>query len=223
MSIPAPRPSEFINNNKTIEINIMENAGVVLRMVSVTTIVAVFVVLVVLALIVGYIVSLYNQLVSLHRRVDQAKQNIDVLLKQRQDELSKLVDAASEFMDHEEEVLTEIAHAREQAQKAETPREQADADQLVRSAMANFRARVEEYPELKSQGNMMQLQERITDIESQISDRREFYNEAATRYNTRIAQFPYVILARQMGFQDKELFRASERAKEDVDIGAAFA
>ena len=192
-------------------------------MVSVTTIVAVFVVLVVLALIVGYIVSLYNQLVSLHRRVDQAKQNIDVLLKQRQDELSKLVDAASEFMDHEEEVLTEIAHAREQAQKAETPREQADADQLVRSAMANFRARVEEYPELKSQGNMMQLQERITDIESQISDRREFYNEAATRYNTRIAQFPYVILARQMGFQDKELFRASERAKEDVDIGAAFA
>jgi len=89
--------------------------------------------------------------------------------------------------------------------------------------MANFRARVEEYPELKSQGNMMQLQERITDIESQISDRREFYNEAATRYNTRIAQFPYVILARQMGFQDKELFRASERAKEDVDIGAAFA
>jgi len=201
----------------------MENAGVVLRMVSVTTIVAVFVVLVVLALIVGYIVSLYNQLVSLHRRVDQAKQNIDVLLKQRQDELSKLVDAASEFMDHEEEVLTEIAHAREQAQNAETPREQADADQLVRSAMANFRARVEEYPELKSQGNMMQLQERITDIESQISDRREFYNEAATRYNTRIAQFPYVILARQMGFQDKELFRASERAKEDVDIGAAFA
>jgi len=192
-------------------------------MVSVTTIVAVFVVLVVLALIVGYIVSLYNQLVSLHRRVDQAKQNIDVLLKQRQDELSKLVDAASEFMDHEEEVLTEIAHAREQAQNAETPREQADADQLVRSAMANFRARVEEYPELKSQGNMMQLQERITDIESQISDRREFYNEAATRYNTRIAQFPYVILARQMGFQDKELFRASERAKEDVDIGAAFA
>lgn len=188
----------------------------------VLTLVLGFVVLVVVLLVVGYIVSLYNQLVSLNRRVDQAKQNIDVLLKQRQDELSKLVDAASQFMDQEEKVLTEITMAREMAEKANGPQEEAEADQLVRTAMADFRARVEEYPELKSQGNMMQLQERITDIESQISDRREFYNEATTRYNTRIAQFPYVVLARQMGFDDKELFRASEKAKEDVDISAAF-
>lgn len=188
----------------------------------VLTIVAGFVILVVILLMVGYVISLYNQLVSLRRRVDQAKQNIDVLLKQRQDELSKLVDAAKEFMDQEEQVLTEITMARERAEQAQTPQQQAEADQLVRTAMADFRARAEEYPELKSQGNMMQLQERITDIESQISDRREFYNEAVTRYNTRIQQFPYVILARQMGFGDQELFQASERAKEDVDISAAF-
>ena len=188
----------------------------------VLAIVAGFVVLVVILLLVGYVISLYNQLVSLRQRVDQAKQNIDVLLKQRQDELSKLVDAASQFMDQEEDVLTEITQAREMGDKAETPQEQAEADQLVRTAMADFRARVEEYPELKSQGNMMQLQERISDIENQISDRREFYNEATTRYNTRIAQFPYVILARQMGFEDQELFRASEEAKQDVDISAAF-
>jgi LemA protein len=189
---------------------------------AVLAIVAGFVILVVILLLVGYIVSIYNQLVSLNRRVDQAKQNIDVLLKQRQDELSKLVDAAAEFMEQEEDVLVRITEARDKAEKAQTPTEQANADQMVRGAMADFKARVEDYPELKSQQNMMQLQERITDIESQISDRREFYNEAATRYNTRIAQFPYVILARQMGFQDKELFTASEEAKEDVDVSAAF-
>jgi len=188
----------------------------------VLTIIAAFVVLILLALIIGYIVSIYNQLVDLNKRVDQAKQNVDVLLKQRQNELTKLVDAASKFMDQEEEVLIELTEAREQASKAQTPTEQANADQLVRNAMADFRARAEEYPELRSQENMLQLQERITDIESQISDRREFYNEAVTRYNTRIAQFPYVILARQMGFSEKELFTVSEEAREDVDIGAAF-
>lgn len=188
----------------------------------VLAIVAGFVALVVILLVVGYIISIYNQLVSLNKRVDQSKQNIDVLLKQRQDELSKLVDTAREFMEQEEEVLVALTEAREQAEKAETPQEQAQADQMVRGAMADFKARAEAYPELRSQSNMMQLQERITDIESQISDRREFYNEAATRYNTRISQFPYVILARQMGFQEKELFEATEAEKEDVDIGEAF-
>jgi LemA protein len=125
-------------------------------------------------------------------------------------------------MDHEEEVLVKISEAREQAEKAQTPEQQAQADQMVRNAMADFRARAEEYPELKSQSNMMQFQERISDIENQISDRREFYNEATTRYNTRIQQFPYVIVARQLGFQEQELFRASEEEKQDVNVSAAF-
>ena len=185
--------------------------------------VGVFVVGVVLVLFVGYGISTYNTLVSLKKRVDQSKQNIDVLLKQRQDELTKLIDAASEFMDHEKELLTELTEARERAEQAETPGEQAAADQMVRNAMATFNARVEEYPDLKSQGNMMQFQKRISDIENQIADRREFYNETTTRYNTRISQFPYVLMARQFGFTAKELFEASEEDKKDVDVAAAFA
>ena len=181
-----------------------------------------FVVLVLLALVVGYVVSLYNQLVRLRKRVDQAAQNIDVLLKQRQDELTKLIDAAQEFMDQEEEVLTRLTEAREQADRASTPTEQANADQSVRDALAGFRARFEDYPELRSQENMMQFQERISDIENQIADRREFYNEAVTQYNTRIKQFPYVIMAKQFGFEDRELFTASEEETADVDVGAAF-
>jgi LemA protein len=88
--------------------------------------------------------------------------------------------------------------------------------------MATCRARVEEYPEISAQENMQQFQDRISDIESQISDRREFYNEAVTRYNTRIDQFPYLIFARQFGFDERELFEVTEEEKEDVDVGAAF-
>jgi LemA protein len=185
-------------------------------------IVAGFVALVVLILLGAYVVNIYNQLVSLRERAEQAKQNIDVLLKQRQDELRKLIDAAKEFMDQEEQVLTELTKAREQAAQASTPGEQAAADQQVRQAMMDFEARAEAYPELRSQENMMQFQKRISEIESQIADRRELYNEAVTQLNTRIDQFPYVILAQQFGFEEKELFEATEAEKQDVDVGAAF-
>ncbi|MEF8783378.1 MAG: LemA family protein [Haloarculaceae archaeon] len=188
----------------------------------VVLIVAGFVVLVALVLLVAYTISIYNQLVSLRERVDQAKQNIDVLLKQRQDELTKLIDAASEFMEQEEQVLTKLTEAREAAERADTPQQQANADQQIREALMDFEARAEAYPELRSQENMMQFQKRISDIESQIADRREFYNEAVTQHNTRIAQFPYVIFARQFGFDERELFRATEEETQDVDVGEAF-
>jgi LemA protein len=181
-----------------------------------------FVLLVAIVLLVAYTINVYNQLVSLRERVDQTKQNIDVLLKQRQDELTKLIDAASEFMEQEEEVLTKLTQAREAAERADTPAQQAQADQQVREALMDFEARAEAYPELRSQENMMQFQERVSEIESQIADRREFYNEAVTQHNTRIAQFPYVIFARQFGFEERELFEATEAEKEDVDVGAAF-
>jgi LemA protein len=186
------------------------------------TIVGLFVLIVVVGLVGFYVVSLYNQLVRLRENVDQAAQNIDVLLKQRQDELTKLIDAAKEMMDYEEDLLTRLVEAREQAERAQTPKEEANADQQVRQAMASFRARVEDYPEISAQENLKQFQDRISDLESQISDRREFYNEAVTRYNTRIDQFPYLVFARQFGFGERELFEATEEEKADVDVGAAF-
>ena len=182
-----------------------------------------FVAIVLLVLAVAYTISIYNQLVRLHRGVDQAKQNIDVLLKRRQDELTKLIDATQEFMEHEEELLSALTEARERAEQARTPTEQASADQAVRDALAGFRARFEDYPDLRSQTNMLQFQERIADVESQIADRREFYNEAATRYNTRIEQFPWVIVAQQLGYTERELFTATDAETADVDIGEQFA
>lgn len=182
--------------------------------------------IVVVAAVLGVIawraIQIYNRLVEMRKRVEQAKQNIDVLLKQRQDELTKLIDSVQEAQEFEEDLLTEITEAREKAERAETPTEQADADQVVREAVAGFRARVEEYPELKSQTNLQQMQDRIADIETQISDRREVYNDSATRYNTRISQFPYSVWAARFGFDEAELFTATEEDREDVDVSAAF-
>ncbi len=174
------------------------------------------------ALIIGYLGNVYNQLVGLEERVEQADKNIDVLLKQRQDELSKLIDAVKESMSHEEELLTNLTEAREQAERASTPSEKAEADQQVRDVMAGFRARVEEYPDLKSQTNLLRFQERISDIETQISDRREFYNESVTRYNTKLKQYPYVIIGKRLGYEEKEYFTAEDDELQDVDVGAAF-
>lgn len=182
-----------------------------------------FVVLIMIALFIGYVVNIYNQLVNLREQTEKTKQNIDVLLQQRQDELTKLIDTASEFMDQEESVLTKLTAAREQAEAAQNPSEQAAADEQVRQAMMEFDARTEAYPELTSQKNMQQVQDRISEIETQIADRRELYNESVTRHNTRIDQFPYVIFARQFNFTEKELFEAAEEKKEDVDVSAAFA
>jgi len=178
---------------------------------------------VVVGIIGAYGFIMYNRLVNLDNRADQAKQNIDVLLKQRQDELSKLIDTAKQFMEHEQEVLTELTEAREQAERASTPKEEAAADEQVRQALGSFRARAEEYPELRSAENMQQLQTRISELEDQIADRREVYNEAVTTYNTRISQIPYVFFAGLAGHSERELFEATAAEKADVDIGAAFA
>lgn len=184
--------------------------------------VTLFGVVLVLGFIAWYVVSVYNELVSLHKRVDQARQNIDVLLQQRQEELTKLIDAADTFMEHEEEVLVELTEAREAAERARSPSEKAVADQQVREALADFRARSEQYPELNSHRNVLQLQERISDVENQISGRREFYNEAVTQYNTKIAQFPYLLIAPYLGYGEEELFVATEEMKQDVDVAASF-
>lgn len=188
-----------------------------------TTLVILFAVVLVLLAVGGYGISMYNSLVSLQRRCDQSFQNIDVLEKQRNDELTKLIDAVSGFMDHEEDVLTELTRAREMAEQAVTPGEHAEADQMVRNAMMSLNARAEDYPELRSSENMMQLQNRISEIENQIADRREFYNEAATRNNTRVQQFPYLLMANQFGFDERELFEATAEEKADVDVSKAFA
>ncbi|MFP4189243.1 MAG: LemA family protein [Halobacteriales archaeon] len=172
--------------------------------------------------VVAYAVMIYNGLVRLRRNVDKAWSNIDVLLKQRSSELDNLIDTTEEYMEYEEEVLQKITEARAQVQEAESPKQEAEADEALKGALADISATAEDYPKLRSSENFQQLMERISSLEEQIADRREFYNESVNRYNIRIEQIPYVFVAKALDYEEKELFEASPEAKQNVDVGAAF-
>jgi LemA protein len=172
--------------------------------------------------VVAYSVMVYNSLVRLRRNIEEAWSNIDVLLKQRSDELPKLIDTAQEYMEYERDVLQRITEARTAVQQAGGPEEAAQADENLRGALGELFAVAEDYPELRSNENFQQLQGRISSLEEQIADRREFYNESVNTYNIRTNQIPYNVFANMMGYQDKELFEASEEERADVDITAEF-
>jgi len=169
-----------------------------------------------------YVVMMYNSLVRLNREAERAWSNIDVLLKQRSDELPKLIDTAQEYMEYEEGVLEEITRARTRVQEAGTPREEARADEQLRGALENLLAVAEDYPQLKANENFNQLQDRIAALEDKIADRREFYNAAVNTYNIRIHQIPYNLVAGPMGYRDRELFEVAPGDREDVDIAEQF-
>lgn len=169
-----------------------------------------------------YSIVIYNGLVRLKRNIEKSMSNIDVLLKQRNDEIPKLVDTAQEYMQYEQDVLKEITAARNEVQGANRPEQKAKADKQMKSALGNFFAVAEDYPDLKSTEQFQQLQERISEIEEQIADRREFYNSSVTTYNTRINQIPYNIIANMMNYEEKDVFEASESEKTDLNMENQF-
>jgi LemA protein len=121
-------------------------------------------------------------------------------------------------MKHERETLTLVTQARNAYSSARTIKEKAKADNMMESALKSLFAVVESYPALKANENTMQLQQRISEIENMLADRREFYNDSVYTFNTRIEQIPYVIIANMMKYTKKELFKAEEEAKKDVKI-----
>ncbi|WP_304640642.1 LemA family protein [Pseudomonas sp.] len=176
-------------------------------------------------LALGYGVILYNQLVSIKHGVRQAWANIDVLLRQRHDELPKLVEACRRYMQHEQDTLERVVAARGAVASA---RERSDvkgvgqAETLLRSGLGQLFALAENYPDLKASESFQHLQQRITGLENGIADRRELYNAAVNINNVRIEQFPDLIVARMFSFQPAELLQFSEAEKADVDMRALF-
>jgi LemA protein len=191
-------------------------------MVNALTIVAAVAVVLVVVLFVAYVISLYNRLIRVQNRADNAWSDIDVLLKQRRDALTKLVDATAEFMDFEEELLTGLTEAREQVERADSPRDQAAAGERVREAVSEFSMREEDYPELRSAESVQNLQEEIATLEEQIADRREVYNEAATAHNVLIQSFPYLAFAKLVGSEQRELYDPPAEETTDVDISQMY-
>lgn len=178
--------------------------------------------LVILALIViGAILPLvtrYNSLVQLKNDIDKALANIDFLLKQRHDELPKLIDTCKGYMQYEQKTFEMIVQARTAYQGATTVAEKAQADISLTGALKSLFAVAENYPDLKANNDFLQLQSRITDLEEKIADRREFFNDSVNTYNTRILQFPDVVVARMMNYQAHGLFKAKDEDRRDVDV-----
>ena len=184
---------------------------------------AVFLGLIVLALVYGVVT--YNGLVQLKHNIAKAWANIDVLLKQRHDELPKLVEVCRQYKQFEQETLARVTEARARVAKA---REDHDvpalgaAENLLRAGLGQIFAVAEAYPELKANEHFMQLQTRITALENSIADRREWYNESVNLHNVRIEQFPDLIIARMFSYTEQPLLQFSVAEKADVDLKALF-
>jgi LemA protein len=181
--------------------------------------------LAVLAVVVIYAVMVYNGLVNVKHAVSKAWANIDVLLKQRHDELPKLIEVCKQYKQFEQETLDKVVRARSLVQQA---REKQDvgalgaAEGMLRSSLGTLFAVAEAYPELKTNQNYMQLQSRITQLENGIADRRELYNESVNINNVRIEQFPDAVLAGLFGFKEAKLLEFDAAEKTDVDVKALF-
>jgi LemA protein len=175
-------------------------------------------------LVVGifvYLVTIYNSLVRLKNDIDKAWANIDVLLKQRHDELPKLIETCRGYMQYEQRTFQLITEARTAYLKAGSVAEKAQADNMISGALKSLFAVSENYPELKANNNFTQLQKRISDLEEKIADRREFFNDDVNTYNIRIQQLPDVFLAGMMHLQRRELFKAAEEDRQDVEVKLA--
>ena len=183
------------------------------------------IVLVVLGVALLYAIMLYNQLVSVKHAVSQAWSNNDVLLRQRHDELPKLVEACRRYMQHESQTLERVSAARSAVASAradEDVKGVGRAESVLRAGLGQLFALAENYPELKANESFQHLHERISGLENGIADRRELYNAAVNINNVRIEQFPEVLLARLFGFKSAELLQFSDEEKADVDVRALF-
>lgn len=170
-------------------------------------------------------IGLYNRLVALKHRVATAWSNIDVLLKQRHDELPKLVDTCRQYMQYEQETLERVMQARNAVYAA---RESGDvaavstAEGGLRAQLGKLFAVAEAYPDLKANASFQQLQGRISELETGISDRRELYNESVNLNNATIEQFPASIIAGMFAFKAAKLLEFTDAEKADVNVKALF-
>jgi LemA protein len=172
--------------------------------------------LIVIAVIVVFVIAVYNGLIQRRLRIDEAFAQIDVQLKRRHDLIPNLVNAVKGYMDFEQDVLTKVTEARANAiaAGAQGPAEQAQAENMLTGALRSLFAVVENYPQLKANENVLNLQEQLTTTENQISFSRQHYNATVLDYNQAIQTFPNVLLAGPFGFIKREFFAAEPEAQE---------
>jgi LemA protein len=165
-----------------------------------------------------FFLMVYNGLVTLKNNVARAWSNIDVLLKQRYDELPKLVALCERYMKHERETLEAVINARSRISQIGGGEETGEAQNMLSSALKSLFSVSENYPELKADTNFLQLQSRISSLEDEIADRREFYNDSVNLYNIGIEKMPDAFIARFLNYAPKRMWKINPAHREDVKI-----
>ncbi|MGB2605840.1 MAG: LemA family protein [Candidatus Sulfotelmatobacter sp.] len=165
-----------------------------------------------------YVVILYNELVRLRNDNDRAWANIDVLLKQRHDEIPNLIETVKGYMQHEQQTLLAVTQARAASMNAASIGQKAQADIMMTGALRGLFAVAENYPQLKANENFLKLQNRISQLEDHIADRREFFNDDVNTYNTRIGQIPEVFVASFMSLKPRSMYHVSDDDRKLVEV-----
>ena len=176
-------------------------------------IVALVIVGLILLGLVNYLISLYNKLVMLKNNIAKSFANIDVLLKQRADEIPNLIQVVKEYQRYEGDLLEKLTRLRTNYLNATDIEEKVTLTNDIEKTLKSVIAVSENYPDLKANATFLKLQARVSELEDHIADRREFYNESVNMYNIGIAEFPALIYAKLMGYKERSLLQISDEEK----------
>jgi LemA protein len=171
--------------------------------------------------LIAYVVGAYNMLVRLANNIDKAWSNIDVILKQRHDELPKLVEVCNSYMTHERETLESVTRARNAYSAGLNINDKAQAENQIVGALGKLFAVAEQYPDLKANQEFLAIHQRISALESTIADRREFYNDSVNLYNIAIEQIPTLWVAQQAGYIARPLLTVAPSDRKDMPLAFA--
>lgn len=171
-----------------------------------------------LALVGVFIWFLYNGLVTARMRVKEAWSGIDVQLKRRSSLIPNLVETVKGYAKHEKTVFEEVTKARSNLLSAKGPKESAQANNQLASALKSIFAIAEAYPKLQASDNFKELQQELSDTETKVAAARQFYNANVLDYNTKIKVFPSMIFAKLFGFSEEQFFEAEDEARKDVKV-----
>lgn len=175
-------------------------------------------ILAIAGVLVLWVIYLYNRLVVLRNRIDNAWSQIDVQLRRRYDLIPNLVETVKGYAAHEKEVFEKVTQARASMASASTVAQQGEAQNQITQALKSLFAVAEAYPELKANQNFMMLQEELAGTESKIAYARQFYNDTVMAYNTLIQSFPANLLAGTFGFNQRDYFPMDVAAREPVKV-----
>lgn len=177
-----------------------------------------WIVLGLVALVLLWLIAVYNGLITLKNRTQEAWSDIDVQLKRRYDLIPNLIESVKGYAKHEKELLENVTKARTEAMSAKGLADKAQKENMLSETLKSLFAVSENYPDLKASQNFLQLQEELTDTENKIEAARRFYNGNVRDFNTKMQVFPNNMIAKQMSFKEFEMFEAAEVEKEAVKV-----